>query len=74
MNGGRWQYFRTQTRSHNVPMIDSAEQNIYGVSRFVQTDVNRPVSVVKIDLTDVYRLTSCDSLTRTLSMDKEKSL
>lgn len=72
MNGGRWQYFRTQTRSHNVPMIDSAEQNIYGVSRFVQTDVNRPVSVVKIDLTDVYRLTSCDSLTRTLSMDKEK--
>lgn len=71
MNGGRWQYFRTQTRSHNVPMIDDADQNIYGSSRFLKADVNRPVSMVKIDLTDAYR-TQCDTMVRTLTMDKEQ--
>lgn len=70
MNGGRWQYFRTRTCSHNVPMLDNADQNIYGVSRFLQADVNKPVSVAKIDLTDTYR-TQCDTLVRTLTMAKE---
>lgn len=69
MNGERWQYFRTQTQSHNVPMIDDAEQNIYGKSHFSKSVMNKPVSIAEIDLTDVYS-PYCDNMTRTLTMNK----
>ena len=69
MNGGRWKYFRAGSLSHNVPVINEMNQNIYATSRFSEVKINQPVSSVKIDLSEAYK-DYTTAMFRTLTMDK----
>ena len=70
MNGGRWKYFRAGSLSHNVPVINEMNQNIYAVTKFADVKINQPISMVKIDLTDAY-IDYASTLFRSLTMDKQ---
>jgi hypothetical protein len=69
MNGKRWTYFRAGALSHNVPIIDEKNQNMYATTHFSNVAINQPISSVKIDLSDAYKNQS-KSMSRELSMDK----
>jgi len=70
MNGQRWTYFRAGSLSHNVPVIDEKNQNIYGTTRFSKVDINQPLSSVRIELTDAYKGQS-KTMFREMTMDKK---
>lgn len=69
MNGGRWKYFRMSSLSHNVPVINNQNQNIYANSKFTDVNINRTLSTVTVDLSDAYK-ESCDKMTRMILLDK----
>jgi len=69
MHSKRWSYFRAGSLSHNVPVINEMNQNMYATSRFSEVNINQPVSSVKIDLSDAYQDFAA-SMFRTLTMDK----
>jgi hypothetical protein len=69
MNGGRWNHFRTSSFSHNVPVINDKNQNMYAHSHFTNQVLNKDVSTLSVDLTETYD-DVCSQLTRTLTMDK----
>lgn len=71
MHGERWKYYRTSSLSHNVPLIDNENQNIFGVSKFTETNLNLPISSVEVDLSDVYKK-SCNKMSRRLNFDKKR--
>lgn len=69
MHSKRWTYFRAGSLSHNVPLIDEKNQNVYGTTHFSGVNINQPVSSVKIDLSDAYKNQS-KTMFRELTMDK----
>ncbi len=52
--GGRWQYYRLNSQSHNVPLIDGADQNAAAVSKVVSHFSDADSSGVVIDLSSAY--------------------
>ena len=50
----RWEYYRLSSRSHNVPLINNDNQNVYATSDFLryETEVDEPFVIV--DLTGAY--------------------
>jgi len=70
MNGGRWQFFRTSSQSHNVPLINNQNQHIYAHSKFTDVKINRKLSTVTVDLTEAYP-DFCSKMNRTILFDKE---
>ncbi len=69
MNGGRWQYFRTSSLGHSVPVINNQNQDIYAYSSFKDVNINRNLSTVTIDLTEAYK-DFCTKMTRMVLLDK----
>jgi hypothetical protein len=55
MNSTRWNYYRTGSKSHNVPLIDKANQYCFANSKFVKTELNQEKSTATVDLTDAYK-------------------
>ena len=53
--GQRWSYYRLNSKSHNVPLLNGENQNALAKSSFVkiQTEVSQPF--VLVDLTDAYK-------------------
>ena len=53
--GQRWSYYRLNSFSHNVPLLNGENQNAYAKSSFmkVQTETSQPF--VLVDLTDAYK-------------------
>jgi hypothetical protein len=51
--GKRWSYFRVGSRSHNVPLIDDANQKVPAASRILEVE-SGDEPCVEIDLTDAY--------------------
>ena len=69
MHGGRWKFFRTSSLSHNVPVINNQNQNIYAHSKFTDVNINRTLSTVTVDFTEAYK-EFCDKMTRMILLDK----
>ena len=69
MNGGRWKFFRMGSLSHNVPVINNKNQDIYAHSKFTDVNINRTLSTVTVDLTEAYK-EFCDKMTRMILLNK----
>jgi hypothetical protein len=53
-DGKRWSYYRMRSVSHNVPLIDGADQDPLAKSKIQAAAVEAENPWVKIDLTDAY--------------------
>ncbi len=53
-DGKRWSYYRMRSVSHNVPLIDGADQDPLAKSKIQAAAVKAQDPWVKIDLTDAY--------------------
>ena len=51
--GKRWEYYRLNSFSHNVPLLNNQNQNELAKSKFLKTK-NGPDAFVVIDLTEAY--------------------
>ncbi len=69
MNGGRWKFYRMSSLSHNVPVINAQNQDIYAHSKFTDVQINQQKSAVTVDLTEAYAA-FCSKMTRTVLFDK----
>jgi hypothetical protein len=65
--GQRWSYYRLNSASHNVPLLNGRNQDPQAASRFVkvQTETSQPFAIV--DLTDAYK-ESAKKVTRGVAM------
>ncbi len=70
MNSTRWNYYRTGSKSHNVTLIDKANQYCFANSKFVKTDLNQEKATATVDLTEAYKglVTQAN---RSVTMDKK---
>ena len=70
MNATRWNYYRTGSKSHNVPLIDKANQYCFATSKFIKTDLNIVKATATVDLTEAYKgfVTLAN---RSVAMDKK---
>ncbi len=52
--GKRWNYYRMRTVSHNVPVLDGQDQDVFAKTKFqaVDTEADQPWAI--LDLTDAY--------------------
>jgi hypothetical protein len=65
--GQRWSYYRLNSASHNIPLLNGKNQDPQATSRFVkvQTETSQPFAIV--DLTDAYK-ESAKKVTRGVAM------
>lgn len=54
MDSTRWTYYRNSSRSHNVPLLDGANQDIRAVTRFARRQLNVAEPFVSVDLSSAY--------------------
>lgn len=52
--GKRWNYYRLNSASHNVPMIDGQDQDANAVAKILDFQSNPGSATVSIDLTSAY--------------------
>ena len=52
--GARWQYYRLNTFSHNVPTLDGKDQDPEGTAELTRFEADGPFPFAQIDLTDAY--------------------
>jgi Heparinase II/III-like protein len=55
MDSTRWNYYRNNSKSHNVPMIDGESQNIRAIAKITKTSLNTTNPFAITDLTDAYK-------------------
>jgi len=53
-DGKRWTYYRLNTASHNVPMINGQDQDPLAESKFIEVRTNESRPFVLVDLTEAY--------------------
>jgi len=53
--GKRWSYYRLNSKSHNVPLIDGEDQDPFATSKFIKFDTKRSSAFVLVDLTEAYK-------------------
>ncbi len=54
-DGKRWQYYRLNTFSHNVPVFDGKDQNVRAVATITDFKTGDDQGEATIDLTDAYK-------------------
>ena len=52
---GRWQYYRLNSQSHNVPLLDGQDQDIFATSKVTKFDSHDDGGLCIVDLTEAYR-------------------
>jgi len=52
--GKRWSYYRLNSKSHNVPLLDGEDQNPMATARFVNYVTKKNSTFVLVDLTSAY--------------------
>ncbi len=72
MDSTRWNYYRNNSKSHNVIMIDDENQNIRAVSKITKTSLNNDKPFAIADLTDAYRK-FCTKAERGVSLVNNRS-
>ncbi|MBD3274473.1 MAG: heparinase, partial [Candidatus Marinimicrobia bacterium] len=50
----RWDYYRLNSRSHNVPLINNDNQDVYATSDFLRHETGVDEPFVIVDLTEAY--------------------
>ncbi|MBL7219465.1 MAG: heparinase II/III family protein [Phycisphaerae bacterium] len=53
--GKRWRYYRLNSQSHSIPLINGANQSANGVAGILKFEASRPQPLVVIDLTSAYK-------------------
>jgi hypothetical protein len=56
--GRRWEYYRLNSQSHSIPLINGKNQSAYGKARILKFKAARPEPLVVIDLSSAYKATS----------------
>ena len=70
----RWTYYRLNSLSHSVPLIDGANQSAAGTSKIVKFQADEKQPYVVIDFTSAYKQ-AASKATRTLKLqDNRKSV
>ena len=52
--GGRWNYYRLNSKSHNVPLLGGEDQDPAAASRFIETVINDARPQVVVELKSAY--------------------
>jgi len=65
--GRRWSYYRLNSKSHSVPLLDGEDQNPLATSRFTRFQTERSSAFVLVDLTSAYK-NSANRVTRGVAM------
>lgn len=74
VNGKRWNYYRLNSLSHNVPLLGTKGQYELAKSRFIQKDLNSNVPSATVDLTEAYKDFSQKSTRKISLMDNRKNV
>lgn len=53
--GTRWSYYRLNSLSHNVPLLDGKNQDPLAKSSFAKTDINGARPIALVNLTEAYK-------------------
>ncbi|MFQ6035073.1 MAG: heparinase II/III family protein, partial [Sedimentisphaerales bacterium] len=53
--GKRWSYYRLNSKSHNVPVLNGEDQDPLATSKFIKFETNRSSAFVLVDLTNAYK-------------------
>jgi len=61
--GRRWSYYRLNSKSHSVPILDGEDQDPLAKSRFTRFQTERSSAFVLVDLTSAYKK-SANKVTR----------
>jgi len=65
--GRRGRYYRLNSKSHSVPLLDGEDQNPLATSRFTRFQTERSSAFVLVDLTSAYK-NSANRVTRGVAM------
>jgi len=65
--GRRWSYYRLNSKSHSVPLLDGEDQDPLAASRFTRFQTERSSAFVLVDLTSAYK-NSANRVTRGVAM------
>ncbi|MBA7482170.1 hypothetical protein ES707_17652 [subsurface metagenome] len=53
--GRRWSYYRLNSKSHNVPLLDGEDQDPLATSKFIKFESKKSSAFVLVDLTSAYK-------------------
>ncbi len=53
--GKRWNYYRLNSKSHNVPLLGGEDQDPLATSKFIQVEAKNSSAFVLVDLTGAYK-------------------
>jgi hypothetical protein len=53
--GERWSYYRLNSASHNVPMLNGQNQDEFAGAKFIKCQTNIPSPFAVVDLTNAYK-------------------
>ncbi|MFB0554028.1 MAG: heparinase II/III family protein [Phycisphaerae bacterium] len=65
--GRRWSYYRLNSKSHSVPLLDGEDQDPLAISRFTRFQTEKSSAFVLVDLTGAYKK-SANKVTRGVAM------
>ena len=69
--GRRWSYYRLNSRSHSVPLLDGEDQDPLATSKFTKFETERSSAFVLVDLTSAYKK-SANKVTRGVAMAENR--
>jgi hypothetical protein len=72
--GARWTYYRLGSFSHNVPVLDNKNQDIYATSKFIRysSGVTEPFAI--LDFTEAYKTSASMAKRGIKVIDSRKSI
>ncbi len=53
--GRRWNYYRLNSKSHSVPLLDGEDQDPFATSSFIRFESKKSSAFVLVDLTSAYK-------------------
>jgi len=65
--GRRWDYYRLNSKSHNVPLLDGENQDPLATSKFTKFETEKSSAFVIVELTSAYKK-SANKVTRGVAM------
>ena len=65
--GRRWSYYRLNSKSHSVPLLDGEDQDPLATSKFIKFQTEKSSAFVLVDLTSAYKK-SANKVTRGVAM------
>jgi len=69
--GRRWSYYRLNSKSHSVPLLDGEDQNPLATSKFTKFETERSSAFVLVELTSAYKKFA-NKVTRGVAMVEDR--